>query len=43
MLTSLGQKALEWEGVLALSPSWTLNTPGKESGPNPLGYLCGTR
>src|SRR5260221_10531359 len=35
VLTSLSQKALWRVGGLILPPSWTSNTTGKESGPNP--------
>ena len=42
MLRSLSQKALWRVGGLISPPSWTLNATGKESGPNPFGYLCKT-
>ena len=43
MLISINQKVLWREGGPALPPSWTPNAIGKESEPNPFGYLRKTR
>jgi hypothetical protein len=42
MLTSLSQKALWRAEAIVPALSWTHNATGEQSGPNPLGFLCGT-